>query len=61
MESTNEILANTKISIETILSEREDVDISKAATDLIVLRNTIEASLASASKVILPNLMDFLR
>lgn len=61
LESTREILSNTRVNIETILSEKEDVDIAKAATDLIVLQNAIEASLSSAPKVILPSLMDFLR
>ena len=50
-----------KINIEQMLSDTEDVDLIQAISDLTAQQSAFQASLASASKIIQPSLLDYLR
>jgi flagellar hook-associated protein 3 FlgL len=50
-----------KINVEQMLSNTEDVDLTQAITDLTAQQSAFQASLASASKIIQPSLLDYLR
>lgn len=50
-----------KINIQTLLSNREDADLTQAIMDLTAQQSAFQASLATASKIIQPTLLDFLR
>lgn len=50
-----------KINIAKMLSETEDMDLIQAMTDLTAQQSAFQASLASASKIIQPSLLDFMR
>jgi flagellar hook-associated protein 3 FlgL len=50
-----------KINIQQMLSNTEDVDLTQAITDLTAQQSALQASLASASKIIQPSLLDYLR
>jgi flagellar hook-associated protein 3 FlgL len=44
-----------------MLSNTEDIDLTQAITDLTAQQSAFQASLASASKIIQPSLLDYLR
>lgn len=50
-----------KINIEKMLSDTEDVDLIQAITDLSAQQSALQASLASASKIIQSSLLDYMR
>ncbi len=50
-----------KINVEQMLSNTEDVDLTQAIMDLTAQQSAFQASLASASKIIQPSLLDYLR
>jgi flagellar hook-associated protein 3 FlgL len=50
-----------KINTQQMLSDTEDLDMTKAITDLTAQQSAFQASLAVASKIIQPSLLDYLR
>ena len=50
-----------KLNIEQMLSDTEDLDLTRAVMDLTAQQSAFQASLASASKIIQPSLLDYLR
>ena len=50
-----------EINVEQMLSDTEDLDLPRAITDLTSQQSAFQASLASASKIIQPSLLDYLR
>ena len=61
LESTSNYWADFKLNLEEILTKTEDADITRAYTDLTSQEAAYEASLAAASMIIQPSLLDFLR
>lgn len=53
-------LTNDEETYTTLLSETQDVDIAEVSVELSEAEYVYEASLSSASKVIMPSLIDFL-
>ncbi len=48
-------------NLEVLRSNLEDIDIAEAATELTKRQNAYEATLAAASRIVQPSLLDFLR
>ncbi len=61
LDATETHWDNFKTNIEQMLSNTEDLDLTQAVTDLTVQQSAFQASLASASKIIQPSLLDYLR
>ena len=60
LESTNEVLLNSKVKIMDLLSKVEDVDLAEAVVELRTRENVYQAAIASASRVLQISLADFL-
>ncbi len=54
-------LNDLKINIQEHLSNREDADLTQAIMDLTAQQSAFQATIATASKIIQPTLLDFLR
>jgi flagellar hook-associated protein 3 FlgL len=54
-------LSGLQITLQKINSSFEDVDMSKAVSDLATQQTTFQAALGVAAKVLPPTLLDFLR
>lgn len=52
---------DVQTNLESMLSNLEDIDVADAMTRLNKQQNTYEATLAAASKIVQPSLLDFLR
>ena len=50
-----------KVSFSLMLSDTEDMDLTQAVTDLTSQQSAYQASLLSASKIIQPSLLDYMR
>jgi flagellar hook-associated protein 3 FlgL len=61
LETTQERLVYFESEITKFLSAVEDVDITKAVTELTAKQLAYEASLVAAKRVVQPSLLDFLR
>jgi flagellar hook-associated protein 3 FlgL len=61
LESTKNKLADTKVVIQKLLSENEDIDLPKAILEFQTQQNIYQAALLSATKIVQANLFDFLR
>jgi flagellar hook-associated protein 3 FlgL len=61
LDSTESHWQNYKVNFSQMLSDVEDIDLTQAVTDLTVQQSAYQASLNSASKIIQPSLMDYLR
>ena len=61
LDATETHLDGFKTNIQQMLSDTEDLDFTKAVTDLTAQQSAFQASLASASKIIQPSLLDYLR
>jgi len=61
LESTLNRLDDLEISFTKLLSEVEDADITKLATELATQENNYKASLMASARIIQPSLLDFLR
>ncbi|KUG02331.1 flagellar hook-associated protein flgl [hydrocarbon metagenome] len=53
-------MEDEKVSLKTLLSKREDADITDLAIDLQMQENVYTASLSAGAKIIMPSLLDFL-
>jgi len=53
--------SRTEVDIKTLLSDIEDLDITKAITELTTRQNAYQASLAAGSRIMQTGLIDFLR
>lgn len=51
----------TEVSVKSLLSQYEDVDMPKVISELTLSQTVYQASLAASAKIIQPTLMDFLR
>ncbi len=59
---TADMLEDFKVVVTRLKSDQEDVDLSKAISELVLQQNALEASRSLASRVFTaPTLMDFLR
>lgn len=61
VESINQRLKEENLSLQTLVSKNDDVDIAEAIMKLKSEENVYQASLASSAKIIQPSLLDFLR
>jgi flagellar hook-associated protein 3 FlgL len=61
LDSTEAHWETYKLNISQMLSDTEDLDLTQAVTDLTAQQSAYQASLASASKIIQPSLLDYLR
>ncbi|MEW5993341.1 MAG: flagellin, partial [Candidatus Zixiibacteriota bacterium] len=61
LETTQSRLVNLELTLMQQLSDVEDVDITKAVTDLATFENNYRASLLAAASVVQPSLLDFLK
>jgi flagellar hook-associated protein 3 FlgL len=61
MGSAQSFLESIKPKMAAMLSEAEDTDITKAITEMKLQQTTYETALQTASRVIQPTLLDFLR
>lgn len=61
LKFTDEYWANLKPKLQDSLAQTEQTDIAKTALELTNLEVAYETTLATAARVIQPNLMDFLR
>ncbi len=53
-------MEDEKVSLTSLLSKREDADITELAIDLQMQENVYSASLSAGAKIIMPSLLDFL-
>ncbi len=53
-------LTNTQVDTSKLLASTEDADMAKTATSLAMYQNVYQATLAAMSKVIQPNLLNYL-
>jgi len=60
LESSKDRLDAFEVFVTELLSENEDADLAETISTLATQNNILEASLASASRVLLPSLIDFL-
>ncbi len=60
LQSSNDRLDVFEVFVTELLSENEDADLAETISTLATQNNILEASLASASRVLLPSLIDFL-
>jgi flagellar hook-associated protein 3 FlgL len=61
LDSTESHWADFKINIQKMLSDTEDLDVTKAAMDLTAQQTAYQASLSSTAKIIQPSLLDYLK
>ncbi len=61
VEMTINRLSDDELTYKTLLSETEDADIAEVSVELSQAEYVYEASLSSASKIIMPSLVDFMR
>ena len=61
LETTASRLIDMELSFTKLLSDTEDADITKLATDLASQESNYQASLAASARIIQPSLLDFLR
>lgn len=61
LESTMENMEDLKLNITRLRSDLEDVDITKAVSDLVLQQHILEALRASNARIIERSLLDFLR
>jgi len=61
VEMTINRLSDDELTYKTLLSETEDADIAGVSVELSQAEYVYEASLSSASKIIMPSLVDFMR
>lgn len=61
LELTEKKLDSQVLSVKTLLSKNEDVDMAKVIIDINTEENIYRASLAAGAKIIQPSLVDFLR
>ena len=61
LETTDDRLTELNLSLTRLLSEVEDADILKVTTDLAGQQNVYQAALNSASRMLTPSLIDFMR
>ncbi|MFQ5454946.1 MAG: flagellar hook-associated protein FlgL [Nitrospirota bacterium] len=61
MESTKNSLEDYNLNMEALRSNKEDADITKTVSNMVLHQTILEASQASASKVISSSLLNFLR
>ena len=60
LETTASRLIDMELSFTKLLSDTEDADITKLATDLASQESNYQASLAASARIIQPSLLDFL-
>lgn len=61
MELIKGRLENESVSLQTLMSNNEDVDIAEVITELKMQENVHRAALGAGARIIQPSLMDFLR
>jgi len=61
LESTYSRLTNLELSVTKLLSEVEDADLTKVATDLATHETIYRAALIASSRLVQPTLLDFLK
>ncbi len=61
LETTDTRLSDLDYNFNKLLSEVEDADLTKVATDLAMQENAYNSALIATSKVIQPSLLDFLK
>lgn len=61
VESTKSMLDDSKLRIQTLRSNTEDVDISSAIIDLQTKQNAYQAAIATASKSLQMSLVDYMK
>lgn len=61
LETTSSRLIDMELSFTKLLSDTEDADITKLASELAMQESNYQASMAAAARIIQPSLMDFLR
>jgi flagellar hook-associated protein 3 FlgL len=61
LEATENHWADFKLNITQMLSDTEDADIMKAATDLASYETAYQTSIAASAKIIQPSLINFLK
>ncbi len=61
LDSTLSHWTDFKINVQKMLSDTEDLDITKAAMDLTAQQTAYQASLSSTAKIIQPSLLDYLK
>ncbi len=61
LESTLTQIEQRELSFTSLLSEVEDADITRVATELAMQENMYRASLMAGARIIQPSLLDFLR
>ena len=60
-EKTTDRMSDVKLNMEAHLSDLRDVDVTEAITELNRQENAYQAVLNATSKVLQPNLLDFIR
>ena len=60
MDTTEDRSLDSKLRNEEILTGVEDIDVVQAVTDLAARENAYNAALSSASRIILPSLLDYI-
>ncbi len=60
-ETDGSMLEDLRLTLATFKSERENVDITRAISDLVQQQNVLEATRATFAKLIQRSLLDFLR
>lgn len=60
-ELLNNRYSETEVSLKSLLSTYEDVDMPKVISQLTLSQSVYQASLAASAKIMQPTLMDFLR
>lgn len=61
INQANTLASNAQLSLQSSLSDVEDVDLAQATIDLQTQQTAYQAALAATSKTIQPSLLDFLR
>lgn len=61
LESAEERNKAENLNLNTILSEREDIDIAEKYMEYMVMSNIYQASLSVGAKVLQPSLLDYIR
>ncbi len=61
LDNTDQYWDDFKLRIQKMLSETEDVDITKAMTDLVQKQTAYQTSLQTAAMIVQTNLVNFLR
>lgn len=61
VETTSNLLQDSKVTVTRLKSETENVDITAAISDLLLQESMLEATRATAARIIQRSLLDFLR